>query len=346
MKRFLVGIVLCLAAIGKACAQQDVSISILGLFHAKILTLEAERHSVVVVYAGGREFVLNGEPEHRSLDLQGGSGRISLNGLSVTDVVAKGRDGGAADFVLSVPRKLRRTYHGTLQIHAAQEELTPILHVDLELAVASIVAAEMGDAPLEALKAQAVVTRSFLSSGAKHHDFDFCDTTHCQFFCSPPLGNGKVWQAVRETRGLVLLYEGKVLAALYSSRCGGRTHSLQEVGLAAAGGYPYFGIRCDSCRKKSETWKTYVGKEEQLPSPGNELHRLQKARQWGWSALPGSDFHIKPNADGWTIEGKSVGHAIGLCQYGAQSLANQGLGFREILSRYFPNTHVASREQE
>ena len=58
-----------------------------------------------------------------------------------------------------------------------------------ETAVASIVAAEStADTPFEALKAQAVATRSYLiASRGRHRDFDFCDTTHCQFLREPPV---------------------------------------------------------------------------------------------------------------------------------------------------------------
>src|SRR6266571_2973368 len=60
--------------------------------------------------------------------------------------------------------------------------------MDRETATASVVAAEnTPDTPLEALKAQAVAARSYFVAGrGRHHDFDFCDTTHCQFLREPP----------------------------------------------------------------------------------------------------------------------------------------------------------------
>ena len=69
--------------------------------------------------------------------------------------------------------------------------------MDRETAVASILASEMDEsAPIEALKAQAVATRSFLAAGRRHMDFDFCDTTHCQFLKSPPPLASRVSSAV------------------------------------------------------------------------------------------------------------------------------------------------------
>jgi hypothetical protein len=67
-------------------------------------------------------------------------------------------------------------------IHARNSDLFAVATLDRETAVSSIVAAEMAEStPSEALKAQAVVARSFLAADARHSDFDFCDTTHCQF---------------------------------------------------------------------------------------------------------------------------------------------------------------------
>ena len=92
-------------------------------------------------------------------------------------------------FRLTVPGKIHRVYRGRLTIDSAARngELLAVVSMDRETAVASIVAAEMAESsPMEALKAQAVATRSFLAAGARHQDFDFCDTTHCQFLKSPP----------------------------------------------------------------------------------------------------------------------------------------------------------------
>ena len=50
-------------------------------------------------------------------------------------------------------------------------------------------------------------------------------------------------QAGRQTQGLALTHQGKVLAALYSANCGGHTHTLQEAGWNTAE-YPFFGVSC------------------------------------------------------------------------------------------------------
>lgn len=147
----------------------------------------------------------------------------------------------ANDFVLSVPGKIERRYRGNLEVRAMEDELLATVTMDLEIAVASAVAAESPPgAPLEALKAQAVAARSFYVAGrGRHTGFDFCDTTHCQFLRHPPDLEDPAWLATAQTRGLILHYDGRALAALYSADCGGRSDALARVE-----GYPYFEVAC------------------------------------------------------------------------------------------------------
>jgi peptidoglycan hydrolase-like amidase len=42
----------------------------------------------------------------------------------------------------------------------------------------------------------------------------------------------------------VLAFRGAPIPAFYSASCGGRTRTLADAGLQAAGGYPYFSVDC------------------------------------------------------------------------------------------------------
>jgi hypothetical protein len=187
-----------------------------------------------------------------------GNARVILEGrqtstISLTRISAPVRvsasDGSNTDFRLTIPGKIERQFHGILTIQAGDHKLIAVVAMDREVAVASVVAAEMPPStPLEALKAQAVVARAyFASAGPRHSDFDFCDTTHCQFLRGWPTRTEDASRATRETRGLVLAYLGKPLAALYSASCGGQTRPLNGSGL----GYPYYSVPCDFCRRHS-----------------------------------------------------------------------------------------------
>jgi len=333
---------------GRAAAMEnEIRFGVLGLFHPQEIVLEPDGNQTLSVRpvgeAGASGLIVNGEPGKQRLVFRAGMNAVAVDGQNSSSWIVTARDGGRARFALSVPGKLRRDYRGRVTIEVRKGELVAVVAIELETAVASIVAAEMSDsAPLEALKAQSIVTRSFLLAGGRHFDFDFCDTTHCQFLRSPPVAGSRVWSAVEATRGRVIVFQGKPLAAMYSSRCGGTTRTLHQTGYDAdpdeSGVYPYYAVECPWCRKHPLEWLRYFSADEKPPAAGNERQRIIADRQWGWGALPGNDFRAKEDGGGWLVKGRNLGHGVGLCQYGAIGMATEGAGYRAILEHYYPNT--------
>ena len=206
-----------------------VAICVFSLFHPVELQLEAAAGNVVIIEQSGR---------HQTVE---GSGALKIRGPAI----ASGRDGAETAFVLSIPGKIRREFHGHLEVRTEGGHLLAIVKMNRENAVASIVAAESPPgAGLEARKAQAVVARSFLmASHRRHEGFDFCDTTHCQFLRETPRPESLSAQAAEQTRDLVVTYQGQAIAALYSANCGGKTRTLEQAGWNQES-YPYFGMEC------------------------------------------------------------------------------------------------------
>ena len=189
--------------------------------------------------------------------------------------------GGPAAFTLSVPGRISREYQGSLEVSVRDGVLVPVVVMDLELAVASAVAAESSPgAPPEALKAQAVATRSYYFAAHRHTAFGFCDATHCQFLREPPGATSPAMIAAASTRGMVLTYRGKIVPALFSASCGGRTRSLRDAGMAPQG-YPYYSVACEYCLHHAPRWKTTLSLENDVDiqsGPGTEAWRAMKAR--------------------------------------------------------------------
>ncbi len=77
----------------------------------------------------------------------------------------------------------------------------------------------------EALKAQAVAARSYALSVTNNGSGSICTTEACQVY-KPQLKSGKWAQAVRETRGWVMVRGGSPAKTVYSSTTGGYTISL------------------------------------------------------------------------------------------------------------------------
>jgi stage II sporulation protein D len=250
------------------------------------------------------------------------------------------------EFQLAVPGKLTRRYRGVLKIKSSTQSLIAIVQMDLETAVASAVAAEsMPDTPVEALKAQAVATRSFFVAGkGRHHDFDFCDTTHCQFLREPPVPESAAAQATDATRGLILVYESQPFAAMYTRSCSGRTRTPAELGISG-GTYPYYSVDCKYCREHPTRWQTQLSAlDASTLRSSDEAARLRIDRRLGWSVVPSDNFTAQSLGDHVMLRGTGEGHGIGLCQSGARAMAAEGLTFRQILGHYYPNTAIVSSD--
>jgi stage II sporulation protein D len=219
--------------------------------------------------------------------------------------------------------------------------------MDLETAVASVVQAEsLAGTPIEALKAQAVVTRSyFVAGGGRHHNFDFCDLAHCQFLREPPSSDSDAGLAASATRGLILRFGDKPIATMFTRSCGGRTRTPAELKIAE-GTYPYFSIICEYCQNNPTRWTRRLSRSDaaQLIDKG-EAGRLALDRRLGWNTLPSNNFTAREEDGEVVLEGTGQGHGVGLCQRGARALAEEGKSFRDVLSHYFPNTLLTPAEK-
>lgn len=94
--------------------------------------------------------------------------------------------------------------------------------IDLEEYLVGCVAAEIGNAPLEACKAQAVASRTFALNAIKSKGYITDKSSSDQAFRSERLtGYPNAIQAVKDTEGEVLYYNDKLAKAYYSASNGG-----------------------------------------------------------------------------------------------------------------------------
>jgi hypothetical protein len=322
----LVGLLL----VATAHAQNAIRFGVLSLFHPRTLEVTWMGPGALVISGAGNPIVLNGEAGHRELIVQAAHGRMRAAGREVLELSGHARTGGDSVFELTVPGRFHRAYKGHLQITARGDELIPVILMDRETAVETIVASEMPtDAPIEALKAQAVVTRSFLAAGPRHTDFDFCDTTHCQYMRSPLEASRRVQEAVRSTENLILTWRDRPVAALYSSRCGGRTRTLRQAGIDPGDAYPYYSVECRWCH-------------DHPLREGEHAYSLRDGARPRWGSNVLRDQRDTGNPDPETALRGAGGHAIGMCQHGAIGMAQLGADFRTILTHYYPNTDLTS----
>ncbi|MDT5294179.1 MAG: stage sporulation protein, partial [Acidobacteriota bacterium] len=154
-----------------------------------------------------------------------------------------------------------------VRVRLSRDDLT--LALPLEDYVFGVLAAEGSvETEPEALKALAVVARSYALKNLRRHardHFDLCDTTHCQRF-APVHDEGArtefyelAHRAVRETAGEVLRdAEGRVAESYFSAACGGRTADIAKLwGVRNAPSY-LRGVHDDSCDAANETWTDVI----------------------------------------------------------------------------------------
>ena len=112
--------------------------------------------------------------------------------------------------------------------------IVPVNLVNIEEYVYGVVASEMPHVfPLEALKAQAVIARTYAMKGLGKHKkwgYDLCDTQNCQVYGGVKSEKEITNSATDATCGQILTYEDKPIEAVFSSNCGGYTQSSSEAG--------------------------------------------------------------------------------------------------------------------
>lgn len=334
------------AGVVKARAQ-TVRIGVLGIRHPTQLTLRPVGEEPLVVTVDERTLYLQPVSATEKMEIRVSGDSLLLKivdeELPANVLHVSGRNQNDAGFVLSVPGKMSRRYRGRLEIKVVGDELVPIVTMDLETAVASVVQAEsIADSPLEALKAQAVVTRSYLAAGrGRHHDFDFCDLTHCQVLQEAPQTGSRVALAVAATRGMAITFQEKIVATMFTRSCGGRTLTPRAVGIPSRE-YPYFSVACKFCHQNPVRWSQSVSREDAAVLANHrEAARLVVARRLGWNSVLSNNFVEHPHGTNVVLEGVGQGHGVGFCQRGATGMAQQGATFREIIAHYFPYTVLA-----
>jgi len=129
-----------------------------------------------------------------------------------------------------------RTYRGIVEVFGnVRNTFTIVNELPLEEYLLGVVPNELSPTTfgqLEALKAQAVAARTYIIKNmgqSRAEGYDICDTDACQVYFGAGTEDPLATRAVTETRGMVATYNGQPISALYSSTCGGRTESSENI---------------------------------------------------------------------------------------------------------------------
>lgn len=274
----------------------------------------------------------------------------------------------------------------TIQDGDTKEQMT------LERYLTGVVRGEMpASFEMEALRAQAAAERSYvyyqLAAGRKdaHPDADFCtDHTCCSAYLSETAArekwggdfapwNTRVEQAVSDTDGQVVLYNGRPILAVFHSSSAGRTAAAGDVW---SGDLPYL-VSVDS-PEGEETVPNYYSTvtftaaeaKEKLLTAHPELKLSGTPDRWfgaaaengsgrvetvsvGGTDIEGTElrrifglrsacFTVAADSESVTFRVTGYGHGVGMSQYGANQLAREGKTWQEILEWYYTGATVGN----
>ena len=267
----------------------------------------------------------------------------------------------------------------TNNIIRVKDEKTGIINeVPFEDYIKGVVAGEMpATFELEALKAQAVASRSYAMyqmTATKDREYDVLNTTANQVYLTDqelkenwkeeyPEKINKIKEAIAETSGEYLTYEGKVINAMFFSTSVGATENSEEVFVSAL---PYlrsvdskwdeaspaytdtYTFTLEEFYKKLKlqynqtltievTSKTSTGRTRTLKINGTEINGRDLATKLN---LRSNYFDIVQNENNVTITTKGFGHGVGMSQYGANGMAKEGYKYDQILKHYYQNTEI------
>ena len=161
------------------------------------------------------------------------AGGVTLNmggGFSLTRCAA---EDGAENGIYIYESEKDALYEGDLSISCSDGKLFPVLTIGMEDYLCGVVAYEMSDSfPLEALKAQAVAARTYAMSckvSRAGNAYDVTDTTTDQVFKGFIGDYTNVIQAVRETAGVVGVYNGGYASCFYTASNGGQIATPNQI---------------------------------------------------------------------------------------------------------------------
>ena len=262
-----------------------------------------------------------------------------------------------------------------------------IKEMDIEEYLMGVVCAEMpASFEKEALKAQAVAARSYAiyrmeNPSGEHTGAAVCtDFTHCKAYKKIETAqkqwgkdadkySEKIKQAIDETAGEILTYDGEVaLAVFHSQSGGGRTENSSDVW---GGDVPYL-VSVESHGEENapnfyssavfsfEEFKEKIlsqNSEAKLNTPedigkseiseggsvksitiggvvftGREIRTLFNLRS--------SCFKIFADEGNVRFEVTGYGHGVGMSQYGANTMAKEGIDYKKILTHYYSGTQI------
>ena len=276
--------------------------------------------------------------------------------------------------------------YGTIKL--LHEKTGEVEEVSLDTYLCNVVSAEMpADFEFEALKAQAIVARTYTIykiQNKKHENADICDSSSC---CQAWISKEdrlnkwdegvresnwqKIEQAVNETKGKVITYEGKIINSFFHSNSGGKTEI--PVNVWGGTGYPYLQVvetageegysqyQSEAVFSQEELISKLKTKYDDITIDFNNDEDLKildytdsgrvKTIKFGNHEISGiearslfglrsTNFEVTKENGNIKFLVKGYGHGVGMSQTGADSLAKEGKNCEDIIKHFYIGVEI------
>lgn len=265
------------------------------------------------------------------------------------------------------------------KIKVKREKTGEILELYFEDYIVGVLSGEMpANFEIEALKAQAVAARSYALKkmiAKESSDYDVVDTVANQVYLDDnelkekwkegyTKNLNKIKQAVLDTKGEYIAYNGEVIEAFFFSTSTGKTENSEEV-FSSARPYlksvdsiwdkevsPVFQVESDISlsdfytklnlpyQEKLEieiTKQTSTGRIKKLKINGQEKEASEVYKNLN---LKSTFFQITQVGTNVHIKTLGYGHGVGMSQYGAQGMAKAGYHYQDIIKHYYQGVEI------
>ena len=274
-------------------------------------------------------------------------------------------------------------YRGELEIAVTGGALYAVNHVDVESYLLGVIPREVYHFwPISALRAQAVASRSYAiyeASRRSKRAYDLTSDIYSQVYGGRTAERPRTTKAAEDTRGQVMVYEGKLVPGYFHASCGGHTTRISKV-WRGPDSEVFKGVRSPYCRwSPSYRWRTRMSDAailERLNSSGYEFDamddlrtgsydtsgraeyvRVRSGGNWfdipirdftaaiGVSVLRSSNFRTKKYPLFYAFSGYGWGHGIGMCQWCAFGLSLRRWDHERILKHFFRGVEITYLEK-
>ena len=276
----------------------------------------------------------------------------------------------------------QKRFSGKLNLFVLDSEILVVNVLGIEKYLSSVVGSEMPTKwPIEALKAQAIASRTYALKQKGNNLFDIDSTQKNQVYNGLESRTYKTIRAVKSTRSLVLTYKDKLINALFHSSSGGMTENSQDVWKNK---YPYLSSVKDFDKKNPKfRWQKKFSTNElknlfpkigglknieilNITSTGR-VKNVKLIGAYGSYQMSGVDLRKKlglksnfvrfkffgeplhnkfPIKKDLIVFGQGSGHGVGMSQWGAKYMASKGHKAEKILKYFYRGVQIKPYKEE